>query len=68
MARLVTGGLSGMRERAAGMRARLAIRSKCGAGTEIELRVPACVAYADLAANRRRFLQWKLSLRQSEPR
>ncbi len=38
-------GLSGMRERARKMGARLDIRSRGGSGTEVELRVPAAVAY-----------------------
>ncbi len=38
-------GLTGMRERARKMKAHLDIRSRHGAGTEIELRVPATVAY-----------------------
>jgi signal transduction histidine kinase len=39
-------GLSGMRERAERVGARLTIWSRTGAGTEVELRVPAAVAYA----------------------
>jgi len=38
-------GLPGMTERATWMRARLAVWSKLGAGTEVELRVPGSVAY-----------------------
>jgi signal transduction histidine kinase/streptogramin lyase len=38
-------GLAGMRERAQKMGARFSIGSRPGAGTEIELRVPALVAY-----------------------
>jgi signal transduction histidine kinase len=38
-------GLPGMRERAQGIGATLEVRSHVGAGTEIELRIPASVAY-----------------------
>jgi signal transduction histidine kinase len=38
-------GLPGMRERAAIVNGRLEVRSAPGAGTEIELRVPAAIAY-----------------------
>jgi signal transduction histidine kinase len=38
-------GLSGMRERAEGIGARLKVRSRAGAGTEVELSVPSRVAY-----------------------
>ena len=37
--------LTGMRERAAIVKGQLEIRSAIGAGTEIELRVPAAIAY-----------------------
>ena len=40
-------GLRGMRERAKAMGAELNIRSHPGAGTEIELTIPAEVAYPD---------------------
>lgn len=46
-------GLSGMRERARMISARLAIWSAPGAGTEIELTVPAASAYRSHAARRR---------------
>jgi signal transduction histidine kinase len=39
------GGLSGMRERAEGIGARLKVRSRDTAGTEVELSVPSRVAY-----------------------
>jgi signal transduction histidine kinase len=39
-------GLPGMRERAAVVNGRLEVRSAAGTGTEIELRVPAAIAYA----------------------
>jgi signal transduction histidine kinase len=38
-------GLPGMRERASLVKGQLAVRSAPGAGTEIELRVPAAIAY-----------------------
>jgi signal transduction histidine kinase len=38
-------GLPGMRERASIVKGQLAIRSAPGGGTEIELRVPAAIAY-----------------------
>jgi signal transduction histidine kinase len=38
-------GLSGMRERAAIVKGRLEVRSGIRGGTEIELRVPAAIAY-----------------------
>jgi signal transduction histidine kinase len=40
-------GLPGMRERAAIVRGRLEVRSAVGVGTEIELRVPGAIAYAE---------------------
>jgi signal transduction histidine kinase len=42
-------GLAGMRKRAAGIGARLRIRSHAGAGTEVELSVPGSVAFQDPA-------------------
>lgn len=50
-------GLPGMRERAAGLRGSFNVRSKRGAGTEIELQIPANVAYARNAAVERAMLQ-----------
>jgi signal transduction histidine kinase len=47
-------GLLGMRERAKKIRATLTIWSKSGAGTEVDLRVPANVAYRPLHRMRRR--------------
>ena len=38
-------GLPAMRERAAIVKAELEVRSQPGSGTEIELRVPAAIAY-----------------------
>ena len=46
-------GLTGMRERAARIRGRLEIWSRNDAGTEVELRVPAQVAYRDAASGHR---------------
>jgi signal transduction histidine kinase len=43
-------GLSGLRERAAKIRARLKVRTAAGAGTEIELLVPAVAAFEQPAA------------------
>jgi hypothetical protein len=40
-------GLSGMRERAERIKARLKVRSRVGSGTEVELSVPAAVAFKD---------------------
>ena len=56
-------GLTGMRERAAKIRASLVITSRVGAGTEIALAVPASVAYA---GNGKNF--WRWPLHQPEPR
>jgi hypothetical protein len=42
-------GLPGMRERAAIVRGRLEVRSAMGFGTEIELRIPAAIAYGPSA-------------------
>jgi signal transduction histidine kinase len=39
-------GLDGMRERAAGLNGRFAVWSEVGAGTEVEVQVPAAVAYS----------------------
>jgi len=49
----VTGhfGLPGMRERAAIVKGQLEVRSAPGAGTEIELRVPAAIAYGAAATS-----------------
>jgi signal transduction histidine kinase/ligand-binding sensor domain-containing protein len=52
-------GIRGMRERALRMGARLEISSRPGAGTEIDLRIPAAVAYRrDPGPARRRWLPW----------
>ncbi len=42
-------GMPGMRERAAIVNGRLEVRSEPGAGTHIELRVPASIAYGKAA-------------------
>jgi nitrate/nitrite-specific signal transduction histidine kinase len=42
-------GLPGMRERAAIVKGQLDVRSVPGVGTEIELRVPAAIAYSTSA-------------------
>jgi len=46
-------GLSGMRERAERIKARLKVRSRVGAGTEVELSVPTAVAF-EVQSNRSR--------------
>jgi signal transduction histidine kinase len=46
-------GLVGMRERADQVGARLTVRSRTGAGTEVELTVPGHVAFRDAAQTRR---------------
>lgn len=48
-------GLSGMRERAERINARLKVRSRVGSGTEVELSVPSKVAFQMDSSNRR----WK---------
>jgi signal transduction histidine kinase/ligand-binding sensor domain-containing protein len=50
-------GLRGMRERASRIGGHLHIWSRTGAGTEVELRVPAATAYADAAPPRWAWLQ-----------
>jgi signal transduction histidine kinase len=52
-------GLLGMRERAKKIRARLNIWSKVGAGTEVEIRVPAAIAYRQFARAARRRPWWR---------
>ena len=47
-------GLKGMRERAKKIRSQLEIWSRPGAGTEVELRVPASMAYRDAATGQTR--------------
>jgi ligand-binding sensor domain-containing protein/signal transduction histidine kinase len=49
-------GLSGMRERAEKIKARLKLRSRVGSGTEVELWVPGKVAFQDQARESR--LKW----------
>ena len=58
-------GLSGMRERAERIKARLKVRSRVGSGTEVELSVPTKVAYQIQRSNR--LLKWfgKLSGRKA---
>jgi signal transduction histidine kinase/ligand-binding sensor domain-containing protein len=55
-------GLSGMRERAERIGARLKVSSRAGAGTEIELSVPGHVAFQ--AQSDRRRLRWVANLYQ----
>jgi signal transduction histidine kinase/ligand-binding sensor domain-containing protein len=52
-------GLLGMRERAKKIHARLGIWSKPGAGTEVEIRVPATIAYRQSANRARRQSWWR---------
>ena len=52
-------GLPGMRERAKELHARLGIWSKPGAGTEVEIRVPAAIAYRECARRSRRKRWWR---------
>ncbi len=47
-------GLKGMRERAKKIRSQLEIWSRPGVGTEVELRVPASIAYRDIATGEMR--------------
>jgi signal transduction histidine kinase len=58
-------GLVGMRERAKKLGGRLEVWSKPGAGTEIDLRVPADVAYRHARPQPRRTLSWLAALRSS---
>jgi signal transduction histidine kinase/ligand-binding sensor domain-containing protein len=51
-------GLPGMRERAQGFGGRLDVWSKHGAGTEVELTIPAAIAYSRLSMPGR-FLWWR---------
>ncbi len=52
-------GLQGMQERAQKVGARLDVWSRPGAGTEIELSVPAAIAYRELEAQSRWRLFWQ---------
>ena len=54
-------GLPGMRERAARIGAQLGLRSRPGAGTEVELRIPAAMAYIDPPHVRRRWWRTRAS-------
>jgi signal transduction histidine kinase len=54
-------GLLGMRERAGRIGATLEIYSRANAGTEVQLRVPAALAYRD----RRNPLRWPLARRRA---
>jgi signal transduction histidine kinase/ligand-binding sensor domain-containing protein len=58
-------GLIGMRERAKKLGAHLEVWSKPGAGTEIDLRVPAAVAYRRLQVASRGIRSWLALLRSS---
>ena len=52
-------GLAGMRERAELIGGYLEIRSQQASGTEVELRIPASIAYATYAARRFRLFSKK---------
>jgi signal transduction histidine kinase len=54
-------GVLGMRERAKKIRARFGIWSKPGAGTEVEIHVPAAIAYHQSARPARRKRWWRQS-------
>ncbi|MGJ7507595.1 sensor histidine kinase [Variovorax sp. GT1P44] len=56
-------GLTGMRERAHKLGAHLVVWSKPGAGTEVELRVPAAVAYPREDRGPTRLPRWVAALR-----
>jgi signal transduction histidine kinase/ligand-binding sensor domain-containing protein len=58
-------GLIGMRERAKKLGAHLEVWSKPGAGTELDLRVPADVAYIRLQTQSRSIRAWLTLLRSS---
>jgi signal transduction histidine kinase len=58
-------GLLGMRERAAKIRAHLTVWSKPAAGTEVDLRVPADVAYRRSQNTSRRTRSWREILHRS---
>ncbi|HEX7070010.1 MAG TPA: triple tyrosine motif-containing protein [Rhodothermales bacterium] len=51
-------GLAGMRERAKKLGAQLDVWSRPGAGTEVDLRIPAKVAYSQLATGSRGIRTW----------
>ena len=53
-------GLRGMRERSKSIRGQLEVWSEHGAGTEMELTIPATIAYGDRAARRLRLFKNKL--------
>lgn len=59
-------GLSGMRERAERINARLKVRSRVGSGTEVELSVPSTVAFQEQARRSRKwFGKWSSHNAQS---
>ena len=60
-------GLSGMRERAERIKARLKVRSRLGSGTEVELSVPSNVAFPDQSPGPRWKWFSKLTSRSSAP-
>ena len=60
-------GLSGLRERAAKIGARLKVRTAAGAGTEIDLLVPAVAAFEQPASRGPMYWIEKLYSRSSRP-
>jgi signal transduction histidine kinase len=61
-------GLSGMRERAEGIGARLKVRTSADAGTEVELSVPSRVAYLNQSPMRTPKWLFRLSLQRAMAR
>jgi signal transduction histidine kinase/ligand-binding sensor domain-containing protein len=61
-------GLAGMRERAELAGGHLAVRSEAGSGTEVELSIPASIAYATSPAGLRSWLSEKLSGKETRAR
>jgi signal transduction histidine kinase len=59
-------GLRGMRERAKLMRGKLAVWSELDSGTEVELSIPASLAYETSPARRRSWLAEKFSGKDTE--
>ena len=53
-------GLSGIRERAERVKASIKLRSRVGSGTEVELSVPASVAFQDQSGRKRKWF-WRVS-------
>ncbi|WP_263356742.1 ligand-binding sensor domain-containing protein [Acidicapsa ligni] len=58
-------GLAGMRERAEAIGSDLAIHTRPSGGTEVELRIPAAIAYSRIKSRR---IQWPWPLRKFYPK